>query len=162
VTFVDGLYHELFTRGLLYFLPDTEWLDAGPVETVRAELGFELLPDGRLALEWLGTRRESVRSGRPFTDAELRMVKTVGAVLKGRYALLFNPPLAAEDVHLFRGLSEDQYVSAFLGTTPDRVTAAIEVLRISSTTTYCCSEHIATLATIYRRNRRARCATRMN
>ncbi len=136
MTFVDGLYAELLGRGVRYFLPDAEWQDEGPAETVKPELRLDNLGNGRLRLEWMGARHLVTLSGREFTAAELRMVRTVGQVLRGRYEMLFDPPLAAGKFHMFRGLSEDHYVSGFLGNNPDRVTQAIEVLRISSSTTY--------------------------
>jgi DisA bacterial checkpoint controller nucleotide-binding len=136
VTFVDALYSDLLGRGIRYFIPEMEWSETGPADTSRAELHSETHDDGTLSLEWMGTRYRAAHPGREFTDAEARIVKTVGAVLKSRYEMLFDPPLAAEKLQIYRGLSEDQYVSAFLGPSPDRVTEAIEVLRISSSTTY--------------------------
>jgi hypothetical protein len=147
LTFVDGLYGELLQRGIRYFLPDSYWSTLGPAKTEVAELALEQQDERRIELEWLGTRFCLSRRGRAFTAAEVRMVKAIGNVLAARYQLLFNAPLAAQSYQLFRGFPEDRYVSAFLDPapyrsaedlvrTPDRVDEAIEVLRISSSSTY--------------------------
>jgi hypothetical protein len=61
--------------------------------------------------------------------------------------LLFNREIAAQNLPIFGGLTEDRYVSSFLEanvfydtqsavTRPDRVSEAIEVLRISALSSY--------------------------
>jgi hypothetical protein len=83
---------------------------------------------------------------RPFTDDERKLIYAIGRVLTARYQALFNPDIAARNFHLFRGLPEDRYVSAFLDPAPyasldtltekqDRVADAIEALRSSALTT---------------------------
>ncbi len=136
MTFVDALYVELLTRGVRYFLPAARWSEAEETADIGAKLTCELLPDGRLALYWMSARYELTMPGRSFTDAEVSMVRSIGRVLQHRYQMLFNPPLAAEGFRMFRGLSEDHYVSAFLDSSPDRVSEAIALLRTSSLTTY--------------------------
>ncbi|MCU1260101.1 MAG: hypothetical protein JWO80_2986, partial [Bryobacterales bacterium] len=136
MTFVDALYGEMLGRGIRYFLPEIAWEETRPADRTGLELHCESLDERRLALEWMGARHEAVQPRRAFTGAEVRMVKTIGQVLKGRYEMLSYPTLEAEKFRMFRGLSEDHYVAAFLGPAPERVTQAIEVLRISSSTTY--------------------------
>src|SRR6202030_2085726 len=64
-----------------------------------------------------------------------------------RYELLFDREMAARNMPIFGGLTEDRYVSTFLdakvfddatsaATLPDRVSEAIEVLRISALSSY--------------------------
>jgi hypothetical protein len=66
-------------------------------------------------------------------------------VLSLRYQMLVDSAVAAERIDMFRGLPEDRFVSAYLDPAPyahgsplmpDRVAEAIDVLRISSTSTY--------------------------
>ncbi|HEX3035604.1 MAG TPA: hypothetical protein VHT73_10820 [Thermodesulfobacteriota bacterium] len=118
----------------------------GPIHPKRGELIFNRQQDGVLELEWLGFRYSLSNQGRPFTENEERLLKGIGNVLSTRYQILFNADLAARNFHLFSGLPEDRYVSAFLDPShirretltrsTDRIEDAIEVLRISSLTTY--------------------------
>ncbi len=145
--FVDALYRELLERGIAYFLPMSQLEVLEPIRPSQAELVFNQQRDGVLELEWLGFRYSLSNQERPFTENEKRLIKSIGSVLSTRYRLLFNADLAARRFELFRGLPEDRYVSAFLDPSPyirremptlntDRIADAIEVLRISSLTTY--------------------------
>jgi hypothetical protein len=100
-----------------------------------------------LELRWMGYSYALRRPDHPFTESEVSLTRAIGRVLSARYRALFNPDIAAGDFHLFRGLPEDKYVSAFLdgrphradeqsATDPDRVSDVIEVLRTSALTTY--------------------------
>jgi len=115
--------------------------DRDPIITYHAT------PPSMIEFDWLGYRYRVTGRQSGFSDGEVRMVKSIGRVLSVRYQLAFHPVLAAESAHLFRGLPEDRYVSAFLDSTayrdpeeaarrPDRIAAAIEVLRLSAMTTY--------------------------
>ena len=75
------------------------------------------------------------------------MLRSIGRFLSARYELLFDREIAAQNMPIFGGLTEDRYVSAFLdprvfddarsaATLPDRVSEAIEVLRISALSSY--------------------------
>jgi hypothetical protein len=75
------------------------------------------------------------------------MVRSIAKFLSTRHELLFNPDVAAHNMPIFGGLTEDRYVSTFLdarvfddavsaATLPDRVSEAIEVLRISALSSY--------------------------
>ena len=75
------------------------------------------------------------------------MVRSIGRFLSTRYELLFDSETSARSVPIFGGLTEDRYVSTFLdgrvfgdtksvATLPDRVSEAIEVLRISALSSY--------------------------
>jgi len=100
-----------------------------------------------LELEWLGFRYALSNQGLSLTTNETKLLQSIGQVLSTRYRILFNAHRAAQDFYLLRGLPEDRYVSAFLDPSPyanagtaaevhDRVAEAIEVLRVSSLTTY--------------------------
>ncbi len=145
--FVNALYGELLERAVSYFLPEFKLEVLEPVHTSDAEVKFDHQREGVLELEWLGFRYKLFNQGKSFTENERKLLKSIGNVLSTRYRLLFNADLAARSFHLFRGLPEDRYVSAFLGETPytedqmpiwkaDRIADAIEVLRVSSLTTY--------------------------
>jgi hypothetical protein len=145
--FVDALYGELLERGVSYFLP-TSYLEVlEPIQPSHAVLNINHQKDGVLELEWLGFRYALSKQGNPFTENEKKLLKGIGNVLSTRYRLLSNADLAARSFHLFRGLPEDRYVSACLDPSPyaradvltwkaDRVADAIEVLRVSSLSTY--------------------------
>src|SRR5215472_6793863 len=75
------------------------------------------------------------------------MVRSIARFLSTRYELLFDREIAARNTPIFGGLTEDRYVSTFLdgrifgdarsdSTLPDRVSEAIEVLRISALSSY--------------------------
>lgn len=152
--FVDSLYGELLEHGVRYFFPTGHFNVLGPIPSSRPVLTYHAHHDTRLELEWLRSRYALSKSGKPFTAHEERLIKSIGSVLSTRYHLLFNTELAARSFHLFHGLPEDRYVSAFLDPAPynsvdalpqitDRVAEAIEVLRVSALTTYE-NRHIAT------------------
>lgn len=145
--FVDRLYGELLERGVRYFFPTNNLRVLGPLPASRPRSLAAAPPEAVLELEWGGGRYALTTPGQPFTAHEARLLQSIGAVLSMRYQLLFTTDLAAQSFHLFQGILEDRYVSAFLEPAlyqsvealahlPDRVAAAIEVLRVSALTTY--------------------------
>jgi hypothetical protein len=105
------------------------------------------LRDGGADLEWLGSKYSLVNQGNNFTEHEHKLLKSIGKVLSTRYQLLFNAEVVARSSEIFSGLPEDHYVSGFLdpyvfagaaklAKVTDRVSEAIEVLRISALSTY--------------------------
>jgi hypothetical protein len=145
--FLDRLYGELLERSVHYFFPTGHLTMLGPVSSIRQVLTYHAQQDTVLELEWLHSRYALSKPSKPFTPHENQLLKSIGHVLSTRYHLLFNADLAAQSFHLFRGLPEDRYVSAFLDPAPysniealpditDRVAEAIEVLRMSALTTY--------------------------
>jgi hypothetical protein len=83
--------------------------------------------------------------GRELTENEHKLLRSIARVLSMRYRMLIDSAVAVERIEMFRGLPEDRFVSAFLDAAPhtegsplmlDRVSEAIEVLRISSSSTY--------------------------
>ena len=144
---LDTVFRQLLEQGLAYFMPAAEVevlgssANSDPVVTIHAS------PPSAIEFDWLGYRYRFKSWQGGFTDGHVRMVKSIGRVLSIRYRMAFHPVLAAETAHLFRGLPEDRYVSAFLDSsvyrdpeeaavTPDKIAAAIEVLRLSAMTTY--------------------------
>jgi DNA integrity scanning protein DisA with diadenylate cyclase activity len=143
---LDTVFRQLLKQGLEHFMPPAQVELLGPVvDTDDLVVACHDSERGVIEFDWLGYR---YRVSRPagFTDDQIRMVKSVGRVLSIRYRLALHPVLAAESAHLFRGLPEDRYVSAFLDSSayrdleeaasrPDRIAGAIEVLRLSAMTT---------------------------
>src|SRR6202035_4622976 len=95
-----------------------------------------------LSFEWLGNKY-ALTNHRDFSDHEQRMLRSIGRFLSTRYELLFDREIAARNTPIFGGLTEDRYVSTFLdgrvfgdirsaSTLPDRISEAIDVLRISA------------------------------
>ncbi len=97
-----------------------------------------------VTINWFGVRCSLTRK-EPFSDAEVRLVRSIGAVLGARYRMIADADRIEQRFELFRGLPEDRYVSAYIDvapyiqpiwTGPDRVEDAIEVLRTTSLSTY--------------------------
>src|SRR5580704_17811992 len=143
---LDGLYRQLLRRGIQYFLPSGHLDIAGHTLDTQPRMVFHAASHGSLKFDWLGTEY-SLTNHREFSDHQLRMLRSIGSVLSARYELLFDQEIAARNMPIFGGLTEDRYVSAFLdssvfddahsvSTLPDRVSAAIEVLRISALSSY--------------------------
>src|SRR5262245_62727550 len=70
-----------------------------------------------LSLDWLGFRY-AFKNRVPFTEHELKMLKSVNTVLTSRYRMLRDADRSALDVERFSGVPEDRYVSAFLDERP--------------------------------------------
>jgi hypothetical protein len=149
--FGGALYSDFLAHGLSHFFPAARIQSHGGASAVHSDLlcncHTEQIQRDRVLLEWLGQGYILRRKQRPFTEAERRLIRAIGRVLSARYQALFNPDIAAKNFHLFRGLPEDRYVSAFLEPAPyenletlarsqDRVADAIEVLRSSALTTH--------------------------
>lgn len=143
---LDTVFHQLLVQGLQYFMPDAEAETLSSAANAGPAVVWHATEPGVVEFDWLGCRyRVKRRAG--FSDGDVRMIKSIGRVLSIRYRLAFHPVLAAESAHLFRGLPEDRYISAFLDSSayrdpeeaarrPDKVADAIEVLRLSAMTTY--------------------------
>ena len=100
-----------------------------------------------LALKWFGARHElRAPHGRPFSEHEVRLAKSIGQVLEARYSAIFEPRLMVDHADLFQGTIDDRYIGAFLdgGTyelaserpRADQVASAIEVLRVAALSSY--------------------------
>jgi hypothetical protein len=144
--FLSGLYSDLLENGISYFFPGAT-LERVSGNTDRMPSLLGAVPSGgQIEFEWMGTGYSLTASSK-LTDQERRLLRSIGTVLSARYQLLTNQALAAQGFHLFRGLPEDRFVSAFLDPSPhasaeaitampDRIADAIEVLRNSSMSTY--------------------------
>jgi hypothetical protein len=144
---LDTVFRQLLKQGLEHFMPTAQVELLSPVlYTDDLVVACPDSPRDAIEFDWLGYRYRVNQQG-DFTDDQIRMIRSVGRVLSIRYRLAFHPVLAAESAHLFRGLPEDRYVSAFLDSSayrdpeeaanrPDRIAGAIEVLRLSAMTTY--------------------------
>ena len=142
--FIDGLYEKLIEGGVGYFFPSAKFESIGrdpapPREQVTLGL------NGRLVtMNWLGSGCSLTRD-EPFSDSEIRLLTSIGAVLDARYRMLRDVDRVEQRFELFRGLPEDRYVSAYVDRAPfselvwkgpDRIEDAIEVLRTTSLSTY--------------------------
>ncbi|MCC6362503.1 MAG: hypothetical protein IT165_03210 [Bryobacterales bacterium] len=149
--FGGALYSNFLAQGLSHFFPAARLEADGRRGLARADLQCDCkaarIKRDQVLLDWLGQGYALRRARRPFTESERRLIHAIGRVLTARYQALFNPGIAAENFHLFHGLPEDRYVSAFLDPAPyenletlagqqDRVADAIEVLRSSALTTH--------------------------
>jgi hypothetical protein len=107
-------------------------------------------------MNWVGSQYLLTRD-EPFTESELRLLRSIGTVLDSLYRTIVDDTRVEQRFELFRGLLEDRYVSAYIDRTPynelgwkelDRMEEAIEVLRISSLSTYE-NRHISTGALLF-------------
>ena len=146
---IDALYLELLDRGITYFLPDVRVIGSESADAVGSPAPRGSRDDdGSLALAWLGSAYALTRErGRGFSAGEAKLIKSISKVLWARYQVLFDSALMARSFDAFRGQPEDRYVSAFLdpslyasaenlARSHDRVADAIEVLRVTSSSTY--------------------------
>jgi hypothetical protein len=142
---LNGLYQELLRRGVQYFLPSSQLAVVGHVPERTPQIIFQA-SHGGLSFDWLGTRYV-LTNHRELSDHQQRMVRSIAKFLSTRHQLLFDRAAAAQNMPIFGGLTEDRYVSTFLeervfddavsaATLPDRVSEAIEVLRISALSSY--------------------------
>lgn len=126
--------------------------------TFESEPTPSISSDGRLAIEptndpaeltvrWFGSRHIlRVPPWRPFTEHEVRLARSIGAVLATRYRAIFDPSVMALRGDLFRGAIEDRYIGTFLDGgqyalqgeegRADRLSDAIEVLRVAALSSY--------------------------
>src|SRR5258708_27042811 len=118
----------------------------GRVTESTPEVVFHATSQAGLSFEWMGDRY-TLNNQKELSDHEQKMLRSIGRFLSTRYALLFDSEAAARNMPIFGGLTEDRYVSTFLdgrvfgdtrsaATLPDRVSDAIEVLRISALSSY--------------------------
>ena len=142
--FIDGLYGKLIEGGISYFFPSAKFdllePSSNPTEEriTRTSLGRSLI------LNWLGSRYSLTRE-EPFSESEVKLLASIGAVLDSRYRMIVDATKVEQRFELFRGLPEDRYISCYIDGAPykrkvwkgpDRVEDAIEVLRTSSLSTY--------------------------
>src|SRR5262245_13655845 len=141
---LNRLYEEFFERGLQYLFPFATFQSLGAAPPGHTETMDGNAATAVLRLPWLGAQY-AVHNPVPFTTHDVRMLDSMRAVLTARYHMLRDAERHGLNVEQFWGLPEDRYVSAFLDrqpyaepvqARPDRIAAAIEVLRTSALTTY--------------------------
>jgi hypothetical protein len=139
---LDVLYGQLLKRGVQYFLPSSQLDVIGRAQDSIQEITVLRTTGCSLHFEWLG-HQYALTNGRPFSDHEQKLLRSIGRFLIARYNLLFNGENAVRNPGIFAGVPEDRYVSAFLDGSvfdsadlTDRISAAIEVLRISALSSY--------------------------
>src|SRR3984885_9782564 len=143
---LDGLYQQLLRRGVQFFLPSSHLEIVGHVPEWTPHIVFQPVTHGGFSFDWLGTRY-SLTNHKHFSAHQQNMVRSIAKFLSTRHELLFNRDAAAQNLPIFGGLTEDRYVSTFLegrvfddaesvATLPDRVSEAIEALRISALSSY--------------------------
>ena len=149
---LQALYEQLLTRGIQYFLPSSPLEIVGPAPQPTLDIVFQPAPHGGLLFDWLRNRyalttHREFTDHREFSDHEKKMVRSIGRFLSIRYEMLFDSEPDSLSLPSFGGVIEDRYISAFLEgrvyrdahsavQLPDRVSAAIEVLRISALSSY--------------------------
>jgi hypothetical protein len=142
--FLVELYGKLIEGGIGYFFPSVN-LEPLERDSPHGEDPVAHEPgDTAVVLNWLGARYRLTRE-EPFSESEIRLLRSIGAVLDSRYRMIMDAAHVEQRFELFRGLPEDRYVSAYIDPAPyneavwkgpDRVEEAIEVLRTSSLSTY--------------------------
>jgi hypothetical protein len=143
---VNALYADFLERGVRHFLPQHRLQVIGREDDAEPVLRFDHQTDGHIELVWSGRRYAFSAPEGALTENQIRLVGAIGNTLAARFRSLFEPAPAAM-LHLFRGLAEDRYVSAFLdphryleqravAPEADAIAEAIEVLRESSLITY--------------------------
>jgi len=143
---VHALYRDFLERGIRHFFPEHRLELIGEGEP-QPMLQFHHQTDGSLEMDWCGGRYFFAAPARALSEHELRLLGAIGDVLAARYRSIVFGGSAASALHLFRGLPEDRFVSAFLDHRPyldqaaipadsDAIAGAIEVLRESSLLTY--------------------------
>ena len=140
--FIDGLYRDLIRGGIGYFFPSVSFQSLDPQSGPRDFANAT--GDRSVVVNWLGSRYSLTRD-EPFTESELKLLRSIEAVSDSRYRMVVDATHVEQRVELFRGLPEDRYISAYIDCAPydepvwkgpDRLLDAIEVLRTSSLSTY--------------------------
>lgn len=145
----SALYDNLLQAALRqFFARATFETEATPSASSDGRLAIEPTADpAELTIRWFGTRHIlHVPRRRPFTEHEVRLARSIGAVLAARYRAIFDPRLMASRGDLFRGAIEDRYLGAFLDGgryaidtsegRADHIATAIEVLRVAALSSY--------------------------
>lgn len=143
-------YDELLQAALRRFYPRAV-LETESVISLSSSGRLSMDPTSdpaALAVRWFGARHVlRVPEKHPFTVHEVRLARSIGAVLSARYRAVFEPKLMMQRPELFQGAIEDRYVGAFLdsgstygategGSRADRIASAIEVLRVAALSSY--------------------------
>jgi len=114
--FIDGLYRDSIKGGIGYFFPSVSFQsldrESGPARDFAQQTGGRSVVVG-----WLGSRYSLTRE-EPFTESELKLLRSIGTVSDSRYRMVVEATHVEQRVELFRGLPEDRYVSAYIDRAP--------------------------------------------
>ena len=146
---VGALYDNLLQSALRQFF-ERATLDAQSTPSVSSDGRLSIEPSAdpaALIIRWFGVRYTLRVSPRwTFTGHEVRLARSIGAVLAARFRAIFNPRVIGERGELFRGAIEDRYVGAFLDegsyaidstdARADRIAQVIELLRVAALSSY--------------------------
>jgi len=142
--FIDGLYEKLVEGAVRYFFPSAKFEPLAPGSFIAEHRITPGPTSMSLTLSGFGFEHSLTRE-EPFSRAEGKLLKSIGAVLDSRYRMLVDNTPVEQRFEIFRGLPEDRYVSAYINGASctekvwegaDRVHDAIEVLRTTSLSTY--------------------------
>ncbi len=114
---IDGLYGKLVEGGIGYFFPSSKFESLDPCSGPSKDRSIEVSGETSLVLNWLGSRYSLTR-GEAFSDAEVKLLTSIGAVLDSRYRMIVDTTRVGQRFELFRGLPEDRYVSAYIDAAP--------------------------------------------
>ena len=105
---IDGLYGKLVESGIGYCFPSAKFEFLEPESGQSEHRIVRTLGGTALVLNWLGSRYSLTRD-EPFSDAELKLLRSIGAVLDSRYRMIVDTARVEQRFELFRGLAEDRY-----------------------------------------------------
>ena len=100
--FIDGLYGKLVEGGVGYFFPSAQFdllepdPDPGEHRIEQTSVGTSLI------LNWLGSRYSLTRD-EAFSESELKLLTSIGAVLDSRYRMIVDAPVSSSDSNFFEG-----------------------------------------------------------
>ncbi len=144
-----ALYDNLLQAALRQFFARATF-ESEPTPSISSDGRLSIEPTNdpaELTVRWFGSRHIlRVPPWRPFTEHEVRLARSIGAVLATRYRAIFDPSVMALRGDLFRGAIEDRYIGTFLDGgqyalqgeegRADRLSDAIEVLRVAALSSY--------------------------
>src|SRR5579864_1202475 len=77
---IDTLSREIFERGVRYYLPTARLIRTGSIEPVVPRLITTRRGERDIEFTWLGDRYRLEQSARSYTEAELRLLGSIGTV----------------------------------------------------------------------------------
>src|ERR1700734_2621930 len=101
--FIDGLYGKLVEGGIGYFFPSAGGELVEPDQDPGEHRITPSSGGASLNLNWLGSRYSLMRD-EPFSDAELKLLTSIGAVLASGYQMIVDTPRVEQSFGLFRSL----------------------------------------------------------
>ena len=146
---VSALYDRLLQSALRRYFARAEFETVSEASvSSEGRLAFEPTADPSvLALRWFGSRHVlRVAPDRPFSEHEVRLARSIAAVLEARHAAIFDPRLMVDRADLFQGSIDDHYFGAFLDggryeldvevPRAELLSSAIDELRVAALSSY--------------------------